>query len=132
MADTTSVADYQVILDQSVTLGPGTTAGTEKLGSFMVPGDLIHSGFSRNPILAFKVIPFEDSSLTIFINHREIMSANFSPSHTRIFWEVFSFDTAFPEGASFGNPAPVKFLVLDGQLQIGDAIIWYQVDRPWE
>lgn len=132
MADTTSIADYQVILDKSVTLGPDSTEGTERSGSFTVPGDMIHSGFSRSPILAFKVIPLEDSTLTIFINDREIMSANFSKSHTRIFWEVFSFDTAFPNGASFANPAPVRFLVLNGELNIGDAVIWYQVDQPWE
>jgi hypothetical protein len=134
MANTTSVADYQVLLDQNVTLDTafGQPEDPEITLNFSVPSDLINSGFSRQPVLAFKARPFEDSSFTIFMNHREIFSTSLDASHTRIFWEVFSFQTAFPDGASFSNPTPVRFLLNSGRLRIADMVLWYQVDRPWE
>jgi hypothetical protein len=98
MANTTSVADYQVLLDQNVTLDTafGQPEDPEITLNFSVPSDLINSGFSRQPVLAFKARPFEDSSFTIFMNHREIFSTSLDASHTRISGRCSRFKRHFP------------------------------------
>jgi len=132
MAKTTSIADYQVLLDGNVTLDPGfgKPEDPEMTLDFTVPSDLIKTGGSRRPILAFKARPFEASAFKIFLNHREIVASSLDASHTRIYWEVFSFTTAFPEGASHGNPVPLRILLSEGRLRIADVVLWYQINKP--
>jgi hypothetical protein len=131
MGKTTSVVDYQVLLDGEITLD-ASTAFRETTFEFTVPSDFVMTSSSRQPILAFKARPFENSDFKVFLNHREVLSTDLDASHTRLYWEVISASTAFPEGASFNNPAPLRFILNSGRMRISDMVIWYQVDRPWE
>ena len=131
MGKTTSVVDYQVLLDGDITLDASTNL-REANFEFTVPTDFVISGGSRQPILAFKARPFENSDFKIWLNNREILSTDLDESHTRIYWEVISASTAFPEGASFNNPAPLRFILTSGRMRISDMVMWYQVDKPWD
>lgn len=132
MAETTSIADYQVLLDGNVTLDAGLGGINEATFNFSVPTDFVMTGNSRQPLLAFKVLPYEDSSFRIYLNYREVVSTSLDASQTRIYWEVISATTAFPEGASFANPAPLRFVVNSGRMRISDVVLWYQVNQPWD
>lgn len=127
MASTT-LADYQVLTDGSFTLDASSST-REKTLSFTVPSDLAIESGSRQPVIAFKVRPDEDSTFKILMNNREVASFNLDKSHTRCYWEPISATTAFPNGSSFSNPVPVKFIVRSGRVLLSDVIVWYQIKR---
>lgn len=132
MGNTTSIADYQVLRDGDLTLDAGLGGLTETTFNFTVPNDFVFTGNSRQPILAFKARPFENSSFKVFLNYREVVSTSLDESHTRAYWEVISATTAFPEGSSFGETVPLRIIINSGRMSISDVVLWYQVNRPWE
>lgn len=127
MASTT-IADYQVLRDEAFTLNAASPNREETL-SFTVPSDFAFESGVRKPILAFKVLPSEDSSFKVFMNSREIASFQLDKSITRGYWETFSARTAFPEGASFSNNVPVRIVIGSGKITLSDVVVWYQIKR---
>ena len=125
MASTT-IADYQVLVDGTFALGGNVT---DKTLTFEVPSDFAREAGVRKPILAFKVRPDEDSVLKVSVNHHEIASFDFDRSHTRGYWETWSAKTAFPEGQSFQTQTPVRFFLQAGKVVLSDVVIWYQIQR---
>ena len=119
-------ADYQVLLDGEVTLDSSTNVSDLTL-NFTVPSDFWMGDGSRKPILAFKVAPQQDSSFKVSVNFRQVATFNLDKSHTRGLWEAFEAKTAFPEGASFSNPVPVKFFISTGKFTLSDVVLWYQI-----
>ena len=123
----TSLADYQVLSD-----GPFTLDEYEKkVLHWTIPSDFVRSSGSRKPVLAFTILPLEeDTDFNVKVNHRTVINMpNLSKSHTRGLWEAFNAHTAFPEGVSYNNPAPLEITVTSGKARFTDVIVWYQVDR---
>lgn len=129
MASTT-IADYQVLSDGSIVLDTAYGGSpNETTLNFEVPSDFAFESGVRKPILTFNILPFEDSSFKVFLNHREIASFNFDKSHTRGHQEAFSATAAFPNGSSFANPAPLRIFLSSGKIRLSDVIVWYQIKR---
>lgn len=126
MASTT-IADYQVLRDSKFTL---EEQDTQQL-KFQIPSDFAIESGARQPILTFKILPFEDNTaFKVYVNDREVIhQANVSKSHTRGWSESFSAKTAFPEGASFPTNNKVEVRVTRGKAQFSDVVIWYQIRR---
>ncbi|MFN0104294.1 MAG: hypothetical protein ACKV2U_19685 [Bryobacteraceae bacterium] len=127
MASTT-LCDYQVLRGSSFTLNAATNE-TELTLFFEVPDDFEFGTSARRPILAFLMHPREDCRFTIFLNAREIFELSFDQGNTRGIWKAFSATTAFPEGASFPNPAPLRIFVNEGRVTFSDVVMWYQIKR---
>lgn len=127
MASTT-LCDYQVLMGDSFTLD-AATPDRERTLNFEVPSDFEFGTGARRPVLAFKITPLANSRFSIFLNARKLTEPNFNESHTRAYWEAFSAATAFPEGASFSNPVPLRFVLSQGRARFEDVIMWYQIKR---
>lgn len=124
---TLTLADYAVLEDDSFTLD-SASSNRERTLIWPIPNNLTFGTNLARLILAFKVRVFDDSSFRVFVNSREVMSFNLDESVTRGYWKTFSARTAFPEGASFPNDNPVRFIVSTGRVRIEDVIMWYQVN----
>ncbi len=129
MASTT-LADYQVLRDGTITLD-ASTSNRETTFNFTVPSDFAFEEGSRKPILAYKVRVYEDNTaFKVFVNFREVISvSDLDTSHTRGLWEAFSAKTAFPDGSSFSNPVPVRIVVSRGKIRFSDVVLSYQIRR---
>ena len=127
MASTT-LCDYQVLMGGTFTLD-ASGPDRERTLNFEVPSDFEFGTGARRPILGFKITPLENSRLSIFLNVRKITEVTFNESHTRAYWEAFSAATAFPDGASFNNPAPLRIVLSQGLARFEDVIMWYQIKR---
>ena len=123
----TSVADYQVLSDGSFTLEDydSQTLALE------VPSDFVMESGVRQPIMAFKILPFnDDTAFKVYVNDREVISqTGMDKSLTRGWWESFSAKTAFPENVSHPKANSVKFQVTRGKAQFSDVVLWYQIKR---
>ncbi len=127
MASTT-IADYQVLTDSNFTLSTqlNDSDPKSKVLTFKFPSDFNQNqGTARRPILAFKVRPFLDCDLTVFLDDREIMQTSFDKSHTRGYWEAFTTQNF----QRTNNQSEVKFIITQGRVRFGDVIIWYQIRR---
>jgi hypothetical protein len=124
---TLTLADYAVLEGGSFTLD-SASSNRERTLIWPIPNNLTFGTNLARLILAFKVRVLEDSSFRVFVNSREVMSFSLDESVTRGYWETFSARTAFPEGASFPNDNPVRFVVSTGEVRIEDVIMWYQVN----
>lgn len=121
----TTLTDYQILSDGNFTLKqPGAI---DKVLKFAVPDD-IHLGTAlmRRQILAFKVRPYEDSVLTVSLDHEAILRTSFDASHTRAYWEVVDLREPLVQSP---NKVDVRFFLNDGHARFGDVIIWYQVNK---
>jgi hypothetical protein len=127
MASTT-LCDYQVLMGGSFTLDAAGTS-RERTMHFEVPSDFEFGTGARRPILAFKITPLQTSRFSVFLNARKLTEPTFNKSNTRAYWEAFSAATAFPEGASFDNPAPLRIVMAQGRARFEDVIMWYQIKR---
>ena len=126
MGVTRSFADYQVIRDGNITLD-AETPDREIMLRFIVPDNMVKdNSTARQPILAFKYRPFENSRLKAFINHREILNTSFDVSLTRTYWEAVNLTSALSQ---FESPVEVKFSCSNGKIRLADIIIWYQVSQ---
>lgn len=124
---TLTLADYAVLQDGAFTLD-AASSNRERTLTWPIPNNLTFGTNLARLILAFKVRVFEDSSFKVFVNSREVMSFSLNESVTRGYWETFSARDAFPEGASFPNDNPVRFVVSTGRVSLEDVIMWYQVN----
>lgn len=125
----TSIVDYQLLIDDSFTLDAEDPSAKTRELSFTMPDDFVFSSGSRKPILNFVITTFEDSSFTIFVNGRDVASGNISQGPARSYHEAFSTTTAFPEGTSFSDNVPVRFSISSGRARFSDVVLWYQVRR---
>jgi len=125
---TASLVDYQVLFHGAFLLDASTPT-KEKTLTFSVPSDIVFSSDSRKPVLAFHVIPVEDTRFKIWVNSREILSWHLTPGSTRGLWSPFNATETFPEGSSFSNTPPIRFLVSEGKMYFENVILWYQIDR---
>ena len=128
MANTASIVDYQVLFHGAFLLDAGTPTH-EKTLTFSVPDDMIFASDSRKPVLAFHAIPIEDTRFKIWVNSREILSWHLGPGSTRGLWSPFNATETFPEGSSFSNTPPIRFLVSEGKMYFENVILWYQIKR---
>ena len=132
--NTTSVADYQVLLGSQFTLDASknkTILAPPDIHTFHVPIDMITTGSSRQPILAFKARPFEDSAFLVTLNGEPLFSATLLAGHTFGYWQVLS-----NFGAVLAPSSPTesefKFILTEGRLRVSDVVLWYQVNKPWD
>ncbi|MBW4421171.1 MAG: hypothetical protein KME13_18380 [Myxacorys californica WJT36-NPBG1] len=133
MANSTSLADYQVLSDASFPL-TGTGSNSNQELEFGVPDDIVVTGGSRKPVLAFKITTSEATSFRVYlddITDEAIMFDGSFPANIRtVYWESFNFLPAFNQ---HGNPVTVFFRCSQGACNISDVVIWYQVDRTqWD
>jgi len=123
----TSLVDYQVLHDGNFTLDGAKATSKEKVLHFVVPDDMhISSARVRRPILAFKVRPFEESTVDVLFDGEEILDTGFDASHTRGYWEAVDLSGPLKQ---FKSPVEVKFLVLNGRCRFADVVMWYQINR---
>ncbi|WP_194409618.1 hypothetical protein [Microbacterium cremeum] len=125
----TSLTDYQVLSDGNFTLRgvPVTGEPQEKTLAFAVPDDMhISTALARRPLLAFKVRPFQDSTLDVIFDGENILSTSFDTSHTRTYWEAVDLSGPLKQHPS---TVSIRFLVLNGRARFGDVVMWYQINR---
>lgn len=124
----TTLCDYQVLRDSTFTLDPGAGA-TEATLSFEMPPDFFFGDGPRMPIMSFAYRTTESGRLEVDVNHREVISVNFSSAKTRSFNEPFRAQTAFPEGANIPSDVPVRFRLNRGRIIVSNVILFYQIKR---
>lgn len=122
-----TVADYQVLFDGGFTLDAATNTREKDLVFTLPTGFKIEDGI-RKPILAFHAAAMENSRFKVRINSRDILSWNLTAGTTRGLWDPFNGSAAFPNNANVPNNVPVEFIILEGKVQFGQVVIWYQVE----
>lgn len=121
-----TVADYQVLSDDGFILDAATN-DHERTFNFSFPTNFVFGTSRAKSILAFKILPFEETKLDILINFRKIFSATFAQSVSIGFWEAFSSSETFPNGSSIPNQVPVRLITQSGRARFNDIVLWYQV-----
>ena len=127
MASTT-LCDYQVLSDRAFTLDAATN-DHEKTLYFQMPPDFHFGTGSRKPVLAFKAAMFNDSTIKVRWNHREVATFSLDKSHTRGIWEAIHAPDAFPNNSCAPGAVPLLFIVTRGKVKFSDVIMWYQINR---
>ena len=122
-----TVADYQVLFDGGFTLDAASNTKKKELTFILPTGFTIEDG-SRKPILAFHANAIQNSQFKVRINSRDVLSWNLTADTTRGLWDPFNGSTPFPNNANVPNNVPVEFIILDGKVNFGQVVIWYQVE----
>ncbi|HVR99694.1 MAG TPA: hypothetical protein VMW27_23925 [Thermoanaerobaculia bacterium] len=133
-----TVADYQVLCDGGFTLDAASNT-PDKGFAFFIPQNFKFLGGNQRPILAFHVHAFKSSRFRVKINTREILTWNLTADTTRGLWDPFEWSTAFPEGSrnvpfhdpdapEVPNTTEVEFRILEGKIEFGQVVLWYQVE----
>jgi hypothetical protein len=123
-----SFADYQVLFDGGFTLD-STTPDREKRLSFDLPSNWQIRDDSRKPILAFHAAVTRAAQFKVLINSREVKAWNLAVGFTRGLWDPFNGSLAWPDESRGPDPAPVDFVLTEGKVQIGQVVLWYQVEE---
>lgn len=127
---TRSVADYQVLRDSNLVLDSSQGMLAEWSFTIAFPSDVETSGSSRQPIFAFKALPYRDSDFSLVMNGRSVLSTSLETSHTRMYWEIISWSRIAPSGTSIHDPFDCRLVLTSGRLRIADVVWWYQVRLP--
>ncbi|MGC3940108.1 hypothetical protein ACOTTU_20080 [Roseobacter sp. EG26] len=129
----TSLADYQVLMDGSKTVEYDLTNPTYPRAiddTFIWPSDLHISSGARRPILMFNIRPYTDVEFDVFLNTRFIaVDMDFNASHTRSHSEVFSFSSPLAAGIPNNNRVAFRINMKKGRARFSDIVIWYQINR---
>ncbi len=119
-----SLADYIVIRDDVFSL----RASQERTFAFDVPREIVRSGGSKKPIIAYFADPSNDAKnlkVMVEINDRVISDWGYSGGVGRGHWEVLTH-----ENLNAGVENTIQFRVESGSgsVNISDVILWFQRD----
>lgn len=120
-----TVADYQVLFDGGFTLDDATPVREKEL-LFSAPEKFLTG--TRKPILAFHARAFKKSRFRVEMNFRDLGTWTLNAENERGLWDPFNWSTAIPEGTSFPKNVPIKFILQEGKVEIGQVVLWYQVE----
>ena len=122
-----TVADYQVLFDGGFTLDAASNSREKDL-TFILPKNFNILDDFRKPILSFHANALTNARFKVRINSREILNWNLLKGNLAGFWDPFNGSVPFPEGATIPNNVPVTFLILEGKVEFGQVVLWYQVE----
>lgn len=117
-----TVADYVVIRDSSFKLESGKTLAY----TFNLPSDIVVSGSSRRPVVAFVADPSSNANgldCRISLNDVEVVKFKYSGGVSRGHWEVIRHSNL-----EVGKENVIQFTVVGGagSIHFSDIILWFQ------